>query len=62
MQMEMLCWSLWNRRNKWVWDKVNGSAFGVMAAARNLLRDWREAQVRDANSVKLHSETKSDNT
>lgn len=25
----MYCWSIWNRRNKWVWDKANGSAFGV---------------------------------
>ncbi|KAK1400059.1 hypothetical protein POM88_009922 [Heracleum sosnowskyi] len=31
-------------RNKWVWDKANGSAFGVKAAAMNLLHDWKEAQ------------------
>lgn len=42
----MLCWSLWNRRNNWVWDKANGSAFGVKAAAYNLLNDWREAQTK----------------
>lgn len=31
----MLCWSIWNRRNKWVWEKANGSVFGVRAAATN---------------------------
>lgn len=35
----IVCWSLWNRRNKWVWDHANGSAFGVHAAARTLLAD-----------------------
>lgn len=49
VQMGMVCWSLWNRRNQWVWNKVNGSAFGVKAAALNLLRDWREAQVTEMN-------------
>ncbi|KAL8100422.1 hypothetical protein AgCh_032618 [Apium graveolens] len=34
------------RRNKWVWEKVNGSAFGVKASAMNLLHEWREAQVK----------------
>lgn len=42
----MICWNIWNRRNKWVWDKANGSAYGVCAAATNLLKDWQEAQVR----------------
>lgn len=27
--ISLLCWNLWNRRNKWVWDKVNMSIFGV---------------------------------
>lgn len=31
----MICWSIWNQRNKWVWGKVNGFAFGVLAAVRN---------------------------
>ncbi|KAL8128281.1 hypothetical protein AgCh_015020 [Apium graveolens] len=30
-------------RNNWVWEKANGSAFGVRASAMNLLQDWREA-------------------
>lgn len=41
----MLCWDIWNRRNKWLWDRANGSIFGVCAAAMDLLRDWKEAQV-----------------
>ncbi|XP_074352833.1 uncharacterized protein LOC141691984 [Apium graveolens] len=41
----MIGWSIWNRRNKWVWERVNGSTFGVLAAAQNLLHDWKEAQV-----------------
>lgn len=41
----MVCWGIWNRRNKWVWDKANGSVFRVKSAALNLLQDWREAQV-----------------
>ncbi|XP_074323203.1 uncharacterized protein LOC141660141 [Apium graveolens] len=49
VQLGMVCWSLWNRRNNWVWNKVNGSAIGVMAAVSNLLRDWREAQTMVAN-------------
>lgn len=40
----LFCWSIWNRRNKWVWDRVNGSVFGVKSAAMNLLSDWRAAQ------------------
>ncbi|KAL8099398.1 hypothetical protein AgCh_031876 [Apium graveolens] len=46
VQTAMLCWSLWNRRNKWVWDRTNGSVFGVRNAANHLLRDWKEAQVK----------------
>ena len=46
----MLCWSIWNRRNKWVWDKANGSIFGVRAAPNNLLHNWQEAQVCGLNS------------
>ncbi|XP_074374523.1 uncharacterized protein LOC141714927 [Apium graveolens] len=47
IQVALLCWNLWNRRNKWVWDRANGSVFGVISAANHLIRDWREAQVKD---------------
>lgn len=40
----MLCWSLWSLRNNWVWNRVNGSAFGVKSAALSLLREWRRAR------------------
>ncbi|XP_074360145.1 uncharacterized protein LOC141700235 [Apium graveolens] len=46
----MIGWSIWNRRNKWVWERVNGSAFGVLAAAQNLLHDWKEAQVANMSN------------
>lgn len=48
----VLSWSLWNRRNRWVWDRVNTSVFGVKASATNLLADWKRAQeVRSSSSV-----------
>lgn len=37
------CWSLWNRRNKWVWDQVKISAFGVKQLTFNMLKDWKKA-------------------
>lgn len=40
----MISWGLWNRRNRWVWERINGSAFGVRMAATNTLADWKEAQ------------------
>lgn len=50
----MVSQCLWNRRNKWVWYRVNGSAFGVNAAALNLLANQRRARevgVRDVHQV-----------
>ncbi|XP_074327489.1 uncharacterized protein LOC141665402 [Apium graveolens] len=44
----MICWSLWNSRNNWVWEKANGSAFGVKASTLNLLQDWRASQVKES--------------
>ncbi|XP_074364695.1 uncharacterized protein LOC141705705 [Apium graveolens] len=51
VMVEMICWSLWNRRNKWVWDQANGSAFGVKEAALNLLTEWRKARVIERQDV-----------
>ncbi|KAL8119749.1 hypothetical protein AgCh_017015 [Apium graveolens] len=48
VQIGMLAWALWNRRNKWVWERVNGSAFGVKAAATHYITEWREAQGKGA--------------
>lgn len=45
----MVCWSLWSCRNRWVWDRNNGSVFGVRSTASHLLREWTEAQIKDGN-------------
>lgn len=39
--ISLFCWSLWNRRNKWVWDHVSISTFGVKVNSLNLLADRR---------------------
>ncbi|KAL8156219.1 hypothetical protein AgCh_001348 [Apium graveolens] len=43
-QIGLLCWSLWIRRNTWVWDRKAMSSFGVNAMAMSLFQDWRKAQ------------------
>lgn len=43
----LLCWSIWCRKNKWVWDKVIMLVFGVRAMAMNLLADWNRAREDD---------------
>ncbi|XP_074363078.1 uncharacterized protein LOC141703448 [Apium graveolens] len=48
----MVSWGMWNRRNKWVCDRENGSAFSVMAAPNYLLKEWREARIRDVGGRK----------
>ncbi|KAL8102066.1 hypothetical protein AgCh_026811 [Apium graveolens] len=45
----LFCWSIWNRRNKWVWDRNNISVFGVKSAAISLLDDWKKARQEDHN-------------
>lgn len=53
--MGVICWSLWLRRNRWVWDKVNTSVFGIKAVALNLVVDWKRArQVDKVNTVGSH--------
>lgn len=43
--LALFCWSIWNRRNKWVWSRVETSVFGTTSAAMNLLTDWKTAQL-----------------
>lgn len=43
MWRNILCWSIWNRRNKWIWDIVNVSVFGTKSNAFNLLAAWKKA-------------------
>lgn len=42
--MGMISWGLWNRRNNWVWERINELAFGVRMATTNVLANWKEAQ------------------
>lgn len=53
VMVEMLCWSLWNRMNRWVWERVNGSIFGVRAAAVNMLNDWRKACMNEVRGMRM---------
>ncbi|XP_074374535.1 uncharacterized protein LOC141714938 [Apium graveolens] len=46
----LFCWSLWNRRNRLVWDRVNTSVFGVKAATLNLFNDWKKAQEEEKDT------------
>lgn len=39
----VVCWCLWNRRNRWVWDRIMGSDFGVYSTAVNMVNDWKRA-------------------
>lgn len=39
--VSVICWLMWNRRNKWIWDRVNVSVFGLKAAAMNMLMEWK---------------------
>ncbi|XP_074354593.1 uncharacterized protein LOC141693395 [Apium graveolens] len=43
LEVSMLCWSLWHERNMWVWERANGSIFGVRNTTTCLLRDWTKA-------------------
>lgn len=40
----MICWALWYRRNKWVWERVTMSSFGVKSMALNMKADWSKAR------------------
>lgn len=43
----MFCWGLWVRRNKWVWEKVVMSIFGVKHMAMQLLSEWNRARMKE---------------
>ena len=40
----LLCWNIWNRRNKWIWDHINMSVYGTKAATLRFVDDWKNAQ------------------
>ena len=39
----LICWNLWNRRNRWVWEHVNNSVFGVRESVVRMLNEWKKA-------------------
>ncbi|XP_062116553.1 uncharacterized protein LOC133830553 [Humulus lupulus] len=43
----MLCWSVWRRRNDWVWNNRKGSTYGVLLLADSTLQAWVSAQDRE---------------
>ncbi|XP_041999924.1 uncharacterized protein LOC121749420 [Salvia splendens] len=45
-EVVVVLWHLWFNRNKIIWRNENGSATGIIGAARNCLTAWREAQVQ----------------
>lgn len=50
VEIALMCWGLWDRRNKWVWERANGSVFGVRQKASHHLREWKEAQLKIVDS------------
>ncbi|XP_074368774.1 uncharacterized protein LOC141708859 [Apium graveolens] len=44
VHLVMLYWNLWNRRNKWVWNRVSISGFGVQATTMNMINEWQRCQ------------------
>lgn len=47
----MVCWNLRNRRNKWVWNRISVSEFGVQSMARGMLTDWKRYQVEKSSNA-----------
>ncbi|KAL8156414.1 hypothetical protein AgCh_001488 [Apium graveolens] len=52
----LMCWSLWTRRNKWVWERVHMSAFGIKAMALNLVADWKRARASEGANRSVTTE------
>ena len=53
VMLGLFCWSMWFRRNKWVWDKATMSVFGVKAMALNMLNDWRKAMEKASRESQM---------
>lgn len=39
----MVCWNLWQRRNDWVWNRVNTSSFSIQSRAVSMTVEWNRA-------------------
>lgn len=46
----LMCWSIWNRRNRWVWNKIAMSVFGTKMAALNLLAYWKKVHLENVKN------------
>ncbi|KAL8158304.1 hypothetical protein AgCh_002850 [Apium graveolens] len=46
----LACWSIWKRRNDWVWSKVKVSVQGVKAGAMIMLQDWKNAKKNEVQN------------
>lgn len=46
----LACWSIWKRRNDWVWNKVKVSVQGVKAGAMAMLQDWKNAKKNEVQN------------
>lgn len=40
----LVCWNLWQRRNSWVWNRINISSFGIQSRATSMLAEWNRAR------------------
>lgn len=50
--MGLFCWSIWLRRNTWIWEKKNLSVFGVQSMALSLWHEWKQSQEVVAGSTR----------
>ncbi|XP_074374534.1 uncharacterized protein LOC141714940 [Apium graveolens] len=48
LMIYMLCWSLWQHQNDWVWNRNATSPFGVRSRACSMFTEWQRA--REENS------------
>lgn len=48
----LVCWNLWNRRNNWVWNRINTSSFGVYSRSCSMLAEWNRARDELATSTR----------
>ncbi|EEF43404.1 conserved hypothetical protein [Ricinus communis] len=46
-KMALVCGSLWNQRNHWVWNKQSNTTYGVISPANQLLEQRTRAQSAD---------------
>lgn len=53
LMISMLCWNLWQRRNSWVWNHVQISAFGVQSKAASMFVEWQRAS-ENSNGRTVH--------